>query len=370
MRITSYNLENLFTRAKAMNQDTWQEGQKILKHFADLSKLLGQTKYTAATKTKIKALLKSLGLAKSDDAKFVRLRQNRGDLVKRPKAGGMQIVAEGRADWVGSLELEREAVNELAMRNTARVIIDVEPDILGVIEAESRPALKSFVDDVVGAIGENPFRHVMLIDGNDNRGIDVGLIARAGFPIGPVRSHVDDPLPDGGTVFSRDCPEFSVSTPSGKEIIVMVNHFKSKGHGSHKSNNKRRKAQAKRVQEIYKERIAQGHDLIAVVGDLNDTPTSNPLKPLISGTTLKDVSLHPKFDDGGFPGTFDNCSATKKFDYILLSPKLFSKVKQGSVWRMGMWPGVRPVKWPAYSDMKAPHEAASDHAAIWVDIDV
>ena len=150
----------------------------------------------------------------------------------------------------------------------------------------------------------------------------------------------------------------------------MVNHFKSKGYGGQESSNKRRKAQAKRVQEIYKERIAEGQDLIAVVGDLNDTPKSNPLKPLASGTTLKDVFTHPKFDDSGFPGTYGNCSAANKIDYIFLSPKLFSKVTQGSVWRMGMWPGVRPVKWPAYSDMTKPVQAASDHAAVWVDIDI
>jgi endonuclease/exonuclease/phosphatase family metal-dependent hydrolase len=369
MRLAVYNLENLFTRAKAMNQDTWEEGQNVLKQFADLSKLLGQTKYTEATKKKIKTLIKTLGLAKSDEAEFVRLLQNRGDLVKRPRIGGLKIVAEGRADWVGSLELEREAVNELAMRNTARVIIDVEPDVLGVVEAESRPALNVFVNDVVGAIGENPFRHVMLIDGNDNRGIDVGLIARRGFPIGAMRSHVDDLLPNGENVFSRDCPEFTVTTPSGKEIIVMVNHFKSKGYGSQETSNKRRKAQAKRVQKIYKQRIAEGHDLIAVVGDLNDTPASAQLKPLVTGT-LKDVFEHPQFDNGGYPGSFGNCSAANKIDYIFLSPKLFAKVTQGGIWRMGMWPGVRPVRWPAYTDMQEPHQAASDHGAVWVDIDI
>ena len=30
----------------------------------------------------------------------------------------------------------------------------------------------------------------MVIDGNDERGIDVGLVTR--FPVGTMRSHVDD----------------------------------------------------------------------------------------------------------------------------------------------------------------------------------
>ena len=42
------------------------------------------------------------------------------------------------------------------------------------------------------AVGGNPFTHVMVIDGNDERGIDVGLMTRKDFPIGFMRSHVDD----------------------------------------------------------------------------------------------------------------------------------------------------------------------------------
>ena len=88
------------------------------------------------------------------------------------------------------------------MRNTARVMIDVGADVLGVVEAESRPVLASFNAEIVKALGGEPFRHVMVIDGNDERGIDVGLVTRA-LPIGPMRSHVDDPLPSGQPVLAR-----------------------------------------------------------------------------------------------------------------------------------------------------------------------
>jgi len=36
----------------------------------------------------------------------------------------------------------------------------------------------------------------------------------------------------------------------------------------------------------------------SVIGDLNDTPASTPLEPLISGTDLKDAFTHSAFDDG------------------------------------------------------------------------
>jgi hypothetical protein len=66
----------------------------------------------------------------------------------------------------------------------------------------------------------------MLVDGNDERGIDVGIMTKPGFPIGTSRSNVDTEDGDG-IVFSRDCPEYHVRTQSGADVSVLVNHFKS-----------------------------------------------------------------------------------------------------------------------------------------------
>jgi len=181
MRLAIYNVENLFDRAKAMNLDTWDEGKPVLEAFAELNQLLGSIRYTDADKARMADLMIELGLKRSDTGPFVILRRNRGGLVKRPRDGGIEIVADGRVDWVGTLELRDEPVNELAMRHTARVMVDVGADVLGVVEAESRPVLSAFNDEILPAIGGTPFRHVMVIDGNDERGIDVGLVTREGF---------------------------------------------------------------------------------------------------------------------------------------------------------------------------------------------
>jgi endonuclease/exonuclease/phosphatase family metal-dependent hydrolase len=371
MRLATYNVENLFDRAKAMNLDSWAEGRPVLEKFAELNGLLGEITYTAAAKQRMVRLLIDLGLERSDTARFVILRRNRGGLLRRPQSGGVEITADGRADWVGSLELRDEPINDHAMRNTARVMIDLEADVLGVVEAENRPALAAFNSEIVAALGGAPFRHVMLIDGNDERGIDVGLMTREGFTIGPMRSHVDDRLPDGAAVFSRDCPEFFIDTPSGARLVVLVNHFKSKGYGSATSSDARRRAQALRVKTIYDELIASGiAELVAIVGDFNDTPNSSPLRSLLQDSDLKDAFAHPAFDDGGYPGTYQLCNARDKIDYLLLSPKLFQRVTAGGVFRKGMWPGVRPRRWDCYAEIGRPQEAGSDHAAVWVDLDV
>jgi hypothetical protein len=106
-------------------------------------------------------------------------------------------------------ELAVEATDQVSIRLTAKVIAEVDADIIGVVEAEDRPALARFNRSLVGL-----YRHVMLVDGNDERGIDVAPMTKTGFDIVDVRSHVDDE-DDTGLVFSRDCADYRLQIPGG-----------------------------------------------------------------------------------------------------------------------------------------------------------
>jgi hypothetical protein len=206
MRLASYNVENLFDRPKAMNLADKAAGSALLDAHGELTVLLEQATYTPAAKTRIVELLGTLGLANSDAAEFFVLRRIRGRLLRRPQAGGTEVVANGRADWIGWVEPTTDRVAEVAIANTGRVIRDVGADVLAVVEADNRIALKRFTDPLLrDPAGALLYPHVMLIDGNDDRGIDVGLLTRPAFPIRGIRSHVDDTDVDG-EVFSRDCP--------------------------------------------------------------------------------------------------------------------------------------------------------------------
>lgn len=66
---------------------------------------------------------------------------------------------------------------------------------------------------------------------------------------------------------------------------MLVNHFKSKGYGGPATSNARRQLQAERVKAIYEE-LALHERHIAIVGDLNDTPGSAALAPLLGGLRL------------------------------------------------------------------------------------
>ena len=370
MRIASFNVESLFARPVAMNLKTWADGKHVLEWFAQLNALLNKDVYTAQDKAGIFELLKKLELDKDDGGKrWAVLRQNRGKLLKRPPGKPPQIVASGRADWIGWVELKKEPIKETAIQNTARVLKDLAADVQAVVEAESRVALKAFSDVLLPNVKGSPFEHVMLIDGNDDRGIDVGVMSRGGYELTRVRSHVDDTDPQG-LVFSRDCPEYTITTPAGKRLLLLIHHLKSKGFGSTSSNDAKRLRQATRVAEIYTQRRSEGEKNIVVLGDFNDTPDSAQLQPLLGGTDLRDISTNPAFTSDGRPGTFGNGTASQKFDYILLSPELFAKVQGGAVFRTGVWGGKNGTLWPHYPEMKKQVDQSSDHAAIYADINL
>ena len=376
MRIASFNVENMFDRAKALNGANWADGKPALEAHKELNTLFEKPAYSAANKAKMLSLLQANGLAKSDEGPLLRLRKIRGSFIKRPRAGPPEIVATGRGDWIGWIELKTEAVNEVATQNTARVIAAVNADILAVVEAEDRTTLRLFNEQVIGetifnAVQAKAYRHVMLVDGNDDRGIDVGLLSREGSPIVSIRSHVDD-TDATGVIFSRDCAEYEVRLASGQSLWVLVNHFKSKGYGAASANDARRLRQAERVREIYDAHLAAGDDWVVVLGDLNDIPANQPLAPLLqNGSTLRDIAQHPNYrDTDNRPGTHGNCTASGKLDYILLSPVLFGKVSAAGVERRGMWGGVNGTLWPHFDEVTKAEEAASDHAALWAELDV
>jgi endonuclease/exonuclease/phosphatase family metal-dependent hydrolase len=247
------------------------------------------------------------------------------------------------------------------------VIKAVDAVIQLLIEVEDRPTMERFNELVLSnELHMSPYEHSILVDGRDERGIDIGLFSR--FPIRSVRPHYNDTDAEG-VIFSRDCPEYEVILPDGKSLIILGNHLKSKGYGVASENNKKRRRQAVRVSEIYRE-ACQRSDLVIVAGDFNEKPDNPSLKPLLQDTDLRDVMTHPSYE--GLPGTFDTCTEDDKFDYVLLSPALWGRVKQVGAERSGIY-APRALKKAGITIMPtvtSDENSASDHAAVWVDLEL
>lgn len=252
---------------------------------------------------------------------------------------------------------------------TARVIGDVQPNILGIVEAEDRPSLLRFNRELLN----NQFEHVMLVDGNDSRGIDVGIMTTTNFPIGTIRSNVDA-VDNTGTIFSRDCPEYQVTTPNGNTIYILVNHLKSQSGGG----GQKRRRQADEIRRIADRHVGQGHHVV-VLGDFNEGPTNvnstvqNFSSLYTNNSPLIDVYSLPTFNQGNRPGTFDACGIRNRLDYIFISQSLSNNLfGGGAIFRQGLWGTrqTRPTNWQTYNEMQRSEDQASDHALIYIDLNI
>jgi hypothetical protein len=75
---------------------------------------------------------------------------------------------------------------------------------------------------------------------------------------------------------------------------------------------------------------------------------------------------------GPRPGTFDSCGLRNRLDYILISRSLVDALSGGTIFRKGLWGTrkTRPTAWTTYPDMQSGDQQASDHAAVYIDLNI
>jgi endonuclease/exonuclease/phosphatase family metal-dependent hydrolase len=154
---------------------------------------------------------------------------------------------------------------------------------------------------------------------------------------------------------------------------MASNHFKSQSGGGAQ----KRQRQAAEVRKIVNDLVAKGQHVI-VLGDLNEGPATegsqaaNLVDLFKNNSPLVDCYALQGFQIGNKPGTFDSCGIRNRFDYILISQSLQPHFTGGGVFRKGLWGSrkTRPTAWDTYEDMTQSLEQASDHAAVFVDLNI
>ncbi|MFN0145781.1 MAG: endonuclease/exonuclease/phosphatase family protein [Dehalococcoidia bacterium] len=240
----------------------------------------------------------------------------------------------------------------------------IDVDVLAVQEVEDIDTLKRFAHTELGGL----YPHVVLIEGNDPRLIDIGLLSK--FPLGAVTSwqHATYKNDGGRPIFGRDLLQVEVlDKPNGKVLFtVFNNHLKSQfvALGDDPTQHPiRRRKQAEKIAEIVASRMRPSSRYV-IVGDMNDTPDSHPLAPfaasslgLVNGLAdptetrpAKPDNPPPpskswthRFKESGQPAAYE------LFDQVWLSPALASK------------------QTGAFIDRRTKHSGdGSDHDPAWV----
>jgi len=365
-RIATFNVENLFSRPIAMDYEDNKKGQPYLDAFRDLNSIFIKPVYTAADKARIVKLMTDHKLTGTrPQNKHLEFRKIRGQLLAK-QGNAYAVVAKGRSDWVGWIELKKKEVADKAILNTARVIAAIDPDILCCVEVEDRPGLARFNENVLAPIfdatGREPYPFALLLDGNDTRGIDVGILTR--HPINDISTHVFD-LPGANPIFSRDCAEYFVEAPGMPgRFILMANHFASKG--SDPTGMNRRVHQADRVRDVVVQRRSQGFTHFVVAGDFNDTPASVSLANLLGAPGLTDAikKFANQIDPTGKRlGTYE--TGKQQIDYLLMSDAVSAAARGAGIERRGHF---APNTFKSFDTVKSARDQASDHHCVWVDL--
>ncbi len=223
-----------------------------------------------------------------------------------------------------------KAVEELQV--IARTIDSLDADVIGVQEVENRAVLERLNEHLA-----RPFPHVELLEGNDGRGIDCGLLSR--FPMEAAISHRLRDL-EGGARFSRDFPVFRLRLNARDELAIGVVHLKSKG-GSKAQSDRQRRREAETVSALVK-RYRQREPAVpfVVLGDFNDTRESTPLAPLFA--LLEDPTQRIP-EERRYSYVYRG--QPEQIDFILTTPDLKTVA----------------------SDALHADNSGSDHAPLWVD---
>jgi endonuclease/exonuclease/phosphatase family metal-dependent hydrolase len=359
MRIATFNTENLFSRAKVLNFKDNAEGDLLLK---DIGSLQAELQKKIYDKPKILALYYSL-------KDYIEIAENRGKLFKRQLFAIKAVAANGIDDWDGSIQFKRANFSDTTRLNTAKVIKAIKADVQCLVEVEDRATIESFNSDMLGIV---KFPYNILIDGNDPRGIDVGLLSR--YPIKNIRTHIFDKEKPGSKsfIFSRDCLEVELEIANNKSLFVLCNHLKSKGYSASQTDaDARRKLQAERVKEILQKNYDLKKDLVVVLGDFNDSPNSKPLQTLLTTANLTDV-LKLKFGND-IDKTYTYFYKQKtQIDFILVSNPLKEAFKNAGVERRGMFElnTLSNGTESRFPTVTAVSNAASDHAGVWADFNI
>lgn len=213
------------------------------------------------------------------------------------------------------------------LERLAESIRALNADVIAVEEVENRFYLERFVNVFLPEMG---YRDVVLFEGNDGRGIDVGLISR--IPVGEVRSHRHLRFPghDGGEArFNRDVLAVTLEPKDAEPFDVWVVHLKSNA-GGREAAEPIRMAEARELRRLLDEELTENPEArFLVTGDFNDTPESETIKTIVGAGTNALWSAGSDLNDPAAV-SYNQGEFRSVIDFILCSPAMQQEYVKGS----------------------------------------
>jgi len=267
------------------------------------------------------------------------------------------------------------------LTNLGKVLMAVDsvdlPAVVGFAEVENHEVL----DDLIRLTPLNraPYR-VLLVEGPDPRGIDVGMIFRS-----DKLTYLSHRAVAASREFNtRNILYVKLLGPAGDTLHLFVNHWKSRSGGEAKTRDKRIE-NGRLLREVVDSLFALNPRVrILIMGDLNDEPSDESV-----ATALKALPVPKKSLPGNlynlFYQPFSNGEGTlwyrdwDLFDQIIVSGELLSRKKnhasyidppEGAVfkqpWILDPGAASEPVPLRSYDYKRGYLGGFSDHLPVYI----
>lgn len=233
------------------------------------------------------------------------------------------------------------------------------PHILVVQEVDTLAMLEALAEQISNDGG--PRYQPLLLEGNDQSGIDVAMLYRSPVKPGVVQALFSTEQRSGSWLFSRPPLHVEILEPFPFELVAL--HLRS-GHGLNEAAQQgrvrdKRRAQAQRIRDWSLSRLAQGKALM-LIGDFNSAAGTDPYaEPLAI------------LDQPPFSSAWQSVPEEQRFsyiyrcrrqaiDHILLSPALQARVARAEASR------GNAGRYRTLNGAQGAGEVVSDHDALLV----
>lgn len=370
MKLAFFNIQNIFCRHlhlvkqyKSENQARWT---------AEFETLLVQPERSQKDYDRMCLLSHFLGFDENRQTPYFTIKNTMGQLRLRKGWGREMPKASHLTHWEGWAKVDSLPIDEVAIGNKAKVITEVDPDILVLLEVEDRASMVEFNRHFLSPKEGSPYKEIVFLETNDPYGRGMGILAKKGFHLESIRTHANKLDGMGNPIFDVDLQEYRFKTKSGLDVDILCTHFTNTNDNLEMCK-ERQKRQSEYISHLLVKKRTEAYTHSILLGTLNAPSYTSSIAPLIKDTNLRDITKHPHFmcdRDKGKDADYFRLGAYKmgvnirQRDYLMLSKNLFEAVEGCGLVRKGMWYKKQP-QWNTLGSIKNESQAASDHPLLW-----
>lgn len=375
MKLAFFNIQNIFQRHidlvgryNAENKAQWTE---------EFETLFIKPERTQKDYDRMRILSHFLGFDKEEQTPYFTIKNTIGQLQLRKGLDKEMPKASHLTHWEGWAKVDSIPIEEVAVLNKAKVIAEVAPDILILLEVEDRASLVEFNRHYLSSKDGSPYKEIVFLGTNDLYGRGMGILAKEGFNLESMQTRVNDLEDKGKPIFDVDLQEYRFRTRSDLSLDIHCTHFANNDYDSEIFTN-RQKIQSKHISKLLTKKRMDTSAHSVLMGTLNAPAYSSFISPIIKDTSLRDITKHPYFMgdlDKGKDADYFRLGAykmginIKQRDYLMLSDDLFNAIENCGLVRKGMWHKKQP-QWDIFSSIKNEKHAASEHPLLWCQLNL